>query len=143
MNKKIRPSVSQLVEDGIYAGKIVGAFEKVFKSQYYPSGQRDVLSIRVAVYNSDEIRYLFYNVTWEWTNYRFCQLLEDMAVMPEPGEEFNPEKLVGKNVIISVENQTSQGRNFTNIVEMKPRKVSIAHGMASEPLEIQGQGGAR
>ena len=143
MNKKIRPIESQLVEDGIYEGKIVGAFEKVFKSRYHPGGQRDVLAIRVAVYNSDEVRYLFYNVTWEWTNYRFCQMLEDMAVMPEPGEEFNPEKLVGKNVIISVETQTSQGRNFTNIVELKPQEVAIAHGMASEQLETQEQGGAR
>ena len=143
MNKKIRPSVSQLVEDGIYAGKIVGAFEKVFKSQYYPSGQRDVLSIRVAVYTSDEVRYLFYNVTWGWTNYRFCQLLEDMGVMPEPGEEFSPESLVGKNVMISVENQTSQGRDFTNIVELKPQSVVAGDRMPSGQGGDLEQGGAQ
>lgn len=144
MNKKrIRPTADQQLIDGEYEGAIVGAYEKVFKSQYNPSGQQYFLSLRVRVAHQSEFYFLFYNVPWEWANYRFCQLLEDMRVMPEPGAEFTPESLVGKNVVISVENQTSQGRNFTNIVELKPRKVSIAHGMESEPLEIQGQGGAR
>ena len=141
--KKVRPSEELHVENGIYEGTIVGAYEKAFKSQYHPNGQRDVLSLRVKVYHPKAAYFLFYNVTWEWTNYRFCQVLEELGVMPELGEELNLDSMVGKNVIITVENQTSQGRNFTNIVDLKLQKVSIAHGMAGEPLEIQEQGGAR
>lgn len=137
--KKVRPSEELHIKNGIYDGTIVGAYEKVFKSQYNPSGQRDVLSLRVRVHHQSEVYFLFYNVTWEWTNYRFCQLLEDLAVMPEPGEEFNPDSMVGKNVTIVVENQVSQGRNFTNIVELKPQSVAV-DGRVDGDLE---QGGAR
>ena len=138
-DKKVRPLESQVIENGSYEGIIVGAYEKVFKSQYHSSGQRDVLSLRVKVCHPREVYHLFYNVTWDWTNYRFCQLLEDMEVMPEPGAEFIPESLVGKNVTIVVENQLSQGRNFTNIVEMQPRSVAVDDRMDGD-LE---QGGAR
>lgn len=144
MNKKhFRPTADQQLMDGEYNGKIVGAFEKVFKSHYYPNGQRDVLSLRVEVYHSNGVSYLFYNVTWDWTNYHFCQLLENMAVMPEPGAEFTPESLVGKNVMVSVKNQSSQERNFTNIVELRPQSVAVDDRMASGQWGDLEQGGGR
>lgn len=140
-SKKIRPIESPRIEDGIYEGTIVGAYEKVFKSQYNPSGQQDFLSLRVRVDHRRGVYFLFYNVTWDWNYYRFCQLLDDMEVMPEPGTEFSPERLVGKNVTIVVENQVSQGRNFTNIVELKPQDVASVHGMNGDQWSGQDQGG--
>ena len=144
MNKKhIRPTADQQLIEGEYDGKIVGAYEKVFKSHYNPNGQQDFLSLRVRVDHQSEIYFLFYNVPWEWMNYRFCKLLEDMDVMPEPGAEFNPESLIGKNITICVENKTSQGRNFANIVNMRLRSAAANDEMDGEQWVSQEQGGGR
>ena len=63
--------------------------------------------------------------------------------MSEPGAEFTPESLVGKNVMVSVKNQSSQERNFTNIVELRPQSVAVDDRMASGQWGDLEQGGGR
>lgn len=122
LNNKVRPMHDFQVPDGQYTGMIMEALFKEMQSKYHTSGYREVLSIRVRVFHANGETPLFYTVNFDWSNRRFVKTLEDLDVLPERGQAFDPRLLDGQNVMVTIFNEEKNGINYSNIVTLKSLK---------------------
>ena len=122
LNNKVRPMHDFHVQNGEYTGRIMDALFKEMPSMYHTSGYREVLSIRVRVFHDSGETPLFYTVNFDWSNRRFVKTLEDLDVLPERGQAFDPRLLDGQNVMVTILNEEKNGINYSNIVTLKSLK---------------------
>jgi len=124
-NKHVRPEQTEndyFVPNGSYYGQVMDVLEKELPSKYSSSGFRDVLSIRVKVLHSNDETTLFYMVNINWSNQRFIKTLEDLDVLPEKGQEFDPQLLVNMELMVKVINEVKNGIKYSNITEARKAK---------------------
>ena len=116
---RFRPLHDATVPAGEHAGIIIDAIEKTLPSKFHPSGEREVLSLQVRIFLPDSEPHLFYTVNWDWKNRSFTRLLNDLGVLPECGQEFNPESLAGLDVIATVSVEEKNGVTYSNITSLR------------------------
>ncbi len=123
---RFRPLQDATVPAGEHAGIIIDAIEKTLPSKFHSSGEREVLSLQVRIFLPDSEPYLFHTVNWDWKNRSFTRLLNDLGVLPERGQEFNPESLAGLDVIATVSVEEKNGVTYSNITSL--RKLIVETG---------------
>ena len=116
---RVRPAQDAPVPSGEHAGIIMDAIEKTLPSKFHSSGEREVLSLQVRIFLPDSEPSLFHTVNWDWKNRSFTRLLNDLGVLPERGQEFDPESLAGLEVIATVSSEEKNGVTYSNITSLR------------------------
>ena len=116
---RFRPLQDATVPAGEHAGIIMDAIEKTLPSKFHSSGEREVLSLQVRIFLPDSEPSLFHTVNWDWKNRSFIRLLFDLGVLPERGQEFDPESLACLDVIATVSVEEKNGVTYSNITSLR------------------------
>ena len=116
---RVRPAQEAPVPSGEHAGIIMDAVERTLPSKFHSSGVREVLSIDVRIFLPDSEPHLFYTLNWDWKNRSFLRLLNDLGVLPDCGQEFNPESLAGLEVMATVSTEEKGGIIYSNITALR------------------------
>ena len=120
---RLRPVQDETVPPGEHAGIILDAIERTIPSKFHPSGVREVLSLQVRIFLPDSEATLYSNVNWDWKNRSFTRLLFDLGVLPDRGQEFDPESLTGLDVVATISNEEKNGVTYSNITSLQRLSV--------------------
>jgi hypothetical protein len=109
------------IEDGVYEGETSHAEFQEWESKFSEDGTRVVLSIRVEVEDADgELVDLYISPNYSWSKRgNMVKVLENLDILPGPGERLQLEDLVGIPVQVMVENVEKDGETYSNIIRMK------------------------
>jgi hypothetical protein len=109
------------IDDGIYEGETTNAEFQEWESKYSEDGSRVVLSIRLEVEDADgELVDLYVAPNYSWSKRgNMVKVLENLDMLPEPGERLQLTDLVGIPVQVMVENVEKDGETYSNIIRMK------------------------
>ena len=120
-----RPAeIKDYVEEGSHEGKIEEVELKELASDYHPSGKRVAVMIKVNVEDGHGNKVSiceFPTYTWDERG-NWHKILKDLDMLPEPGDKFELDNLVGLKVKVLVENVEKRGKTYSNITKM--RKIS-------------------
>lgn len=109
------------LNEGLHEGTIEAVELKELASDYHPSGKRIAVMIKVSVEdghrNSVSICE-FPTYTWDERG-NWYKILKDLDMLPEPGEEFVLDDLVGLKVKVMVENVEKNQKTYSNIAKMR------------------------
>jgi hypothetical protein len=143
------------IDDGVYEGETTHAEFQEWESKYSEDGTRVVLSIKVEVNDADGDPvdlYVAPNYSWS-SRGNMMKVLENLGLLPGPGERLQLTDLVGIPVQVMVENVEKDGETYSNIIRMKrialktsastggpekkvPRKRSILKSFQSEAEKL-------
>ena len=116
-----RPTkTKRYIEEGIWEGEITDAEIDEVKSKYHDSGKRTVIKIEVKVRDddgNDVVLYDYPTKTWSKQG-NWYKILDNLDMLPAPGEDFDLDDLVGVQVKVMVENVTKGDKTYSNIVKM-------------------------
>ena len=123
-NIRTRPALSgQNVANGTHVGKIASITFKTEPNKYNNNEPQEVFYIEVSIQTPAGTvklrKRVPYVETWSEKSNMF-KLLRDLDCLPEPGEKFNFNGLVGMDVTVSVMNNTQGDRTYSNITQMLP-----------------------
>lgn len=135
-----RPESSEveIVPEGLQNAELVEAELVERDSKFSEDGKRVVLNSRVLVTTSDnKTASLYYSVTYSWSKRgKMCKLLEDLQMMPEPGENLKIADLIGIPVQVLVQNVDKDGVVYSNIVSIKRLPQKTAGIVKRSPLKL-------
>jgi len=108
-------------DDGVYRGITAHAEFQEWSCNFSKDGTRVVLSLRVEVEDSEgELVDLYISPNYSWSKKgKMIKLLEDLDMLPGPGEGIKLADLVGIPVQVTVENVEKDEETYSNIVSMK------------------------
>jgi len=122
---KIRPvSSAPVVADGTYPGKIVSVDFKSEPNKFNNNEPQEVIYTEVSIKTPEGPVKLRKRVTYveSWSEKsNMFKVLSDLDCLPEPGEGFDFNDLLGMNVTVAVKNNTQDGKTYVNIDQMLPR----------------------
>lgn len=112
------------VDDGDYFGETVSAELVERESNFSDDGTRVVLSIKIEVQDeSGDIVDLYVSPNYTWSKKgKMIKILEELDVLPKPGESIDIGDLVGIPVQVLVENTEKNGEIYSNIISIKKVK---------------------
>lgn len=126
------------IEDGVYEGETSNAELQEWESKFSEDGTRVVLSIRVEVEDADgETVDLYIAPNFSWSKRgKMIKVLENLDMLPAPGERLDLEDLVGIPVQVMVENVEKDGETYSNIIRMKrvAQPLSAAAGRPEKKM---------
>ena len=125
MAVKVRPVSSMpVVADGSYPGKITSVENKTEPNKYKNNEPHEVFYLEITIKTPDEPvklrKRIPYVASWSEKSTMF-KLLRDLECLPEPGEGFDFDDLLGMNVQVSVINNQHEGKIYPNVDQMRPR----------------------
>lgn len=109
------------IEDGVFEGETSHVELQEWESKFSEDGTRVVLSIKVEVEDAEgELVDLYIAPNYSWSKRgNMSKVLENLNMLPEPGERLNLEDLVGIPVQVMVENVEKDGETYSNIIRLK------------------------
>lgn len=106
--------------NGAYLGQILVAQLAERNSKYSEDGKMVVLELTIRVEDGEEIIPMKFAVNYSWSKMgKLIGVLENLELLPEPGEDLCLDDFVGIPVEVIVENSEKDGNNFSNIVRIK------------------------
>lgn len=120
--KLVRPSgLGNHFEDGIYRGELLGALLAERDCMFNNTGRRLVLELTLEVEQDQGESRIFYesaNYSWHPLS-KMTGILENLGMLPEPGESLELENLTGMPVEVEVRNVEKNGVSYCNVIYVR------------------------
>lgn len=115
-----RPAaITNRLENGDYTAEIISC-QKMAYERRDGNGAFQCLAFKLCAKDKDgRVAYLHHSLPYKWDDQQFIATLEKLDVLPEPGEQLNLKNLTGITVKVTIENQVRNGKEYSNVINMK------------------------
>lgn len=125
-NLLARPAYNKItIPNGAYNGELTKAELVERDSKYSEDKKRVVLNLKVEVGDDEgEVVDLYIAPNYSWSKKGgMIKILENLEILPEPGETIDLDELIGIPVQVIVENVEKDDETYSNIVSIKRIKT--------------------